>query len=113
CDMFSFLPKRAVARPAAWFLRVARIWLLFDDALLAIVALGPGVERDRETFDGSLDIDRCGGAVGGFHAIEVLEQQPGHVIGHFLADAVMSDQNVADGGGGHVLGLAAIGLGGD
>ena len=56
-------------------------------------------------------IDRLGGGVGGRELVEVLEQQLGHLVGGLVGDAVMGDQEIADRGGGDVLGLALIGAG--
>src|SRR6516164_6354736 len=54
---------------------------LFDDADFAVIPLGPGMQRDRQTRSGSLELDVFGRRIRLDQLVQVVEQRFCHRIG--------------------------------
>src|SRR5690554_2299159 len=76
---------------------------LLQNACFPIVPLRPRMQWDGQVLRRVIQADCLGGGMGVAQGVEVIEDQPGHLIGRLLIYPFMTDQNIGDGHGGHIL----------
>lgn len=70
-----------------------------------VVALGTGVQRHRHSLQGVFALDRLGGVVRRVQGIQVVVQRLDHLVGQFVGNATVGDEEIGDHGRRHVGGL--------